>query len=228
MTVELQTELASMLDPLDLPGDWTQRQRNDYEGKRAALQAKIREAEARATARMQAAMTWASLEQEISAATTWRTFLTTTRQTLCDELLAIRGRTREDRDLQDNLKLSIISIDKGLQSLDGAACFTLRSIRLGELLIAGGYLPTDQAQHRQFGGLPWRGSLPQVERELVLLTKQRDAASARLAELSVSAEEQAQRRAEQNARPTRKTRADGSQYDKFPDGTIVEIEEAPV
>lgn len=43
MTVaEMQTELDAMLDPLDTPGMWTQRERDTYETRRRVLEANIR------------------------------------------------------------------------------------------------------------------------------------------------------------------------------------------
>src|ERR1700730_1950078 len=45
MTLEaMETELASLLDPLDIPGDWTPRQRESYESRRSWLRAKIQDA----------------------------------------------------------------------------------------------------------------------------------------------------------------------------------------
>jgi hypothetical protein len=195
----------------------------DRERARAeAIEAANREAanRARAAARDHALLALASLDREIAEATRWRDeFLPTARKTLCDELLLPRGRTRAEQDMQANLRLSIHSIDFGLKSLYHGSAFTLRSTRLGELMIAAGYVPTDGPNNQQFGGLPWRGSLPEVEQYLKDLTSRRAVAQQQLVLASRSPEETAAAA----ARPVRKTRGDGTQYDKYPDGVCVEI-----
>jgi hypothetical protein len=59
-----------------------------------------------------------------------------------------------------------------------------------------------------------------------LLIKRRDDAQARLDEAlldDAEREQLAAQRAARNAMPQRKTRGDGSQYDRYPDGRVVEV-----
>ena len=222
----LQAELAALLDPLDVPGEWTPRRRAAYEAKRTALQSRVTELQHQAEQYSRAERELADFEQQLAEAVRWRDFQRETwRPQLCGELLdrSTYPRTRAELDYQQNLKLSISSIDRGLQALAGASCYTLRSLRLADLMIEAGYTPTDNERHRIFGGLPWRGSLKEIEHEIVRLTKQRDAAVVALADASLSNEDRAARAAERNARPTRKTRGDGSVYERYADGRIVEI-----
>lgn len=78
--------------------------------------------------------------------------------------------------------------------------------------------------------MPWFGSLPEVERRIQQLTTQRAEAQARLdeallddAERERLAAEDKARRAALNAAPQRKVRGDGSQFDRYPDGRMVEV-----
>lgn len=220
-----EEELAAMLEIPDYPGAWTERERTTYTAKRDALQMAVRVEQARAKTERDCRLSLSTLDSTIANRERWKAMLPVFRQALCDELLIPRGRTRPELNLLANLEASIRSIDKGLEQILGApsGCFTLRSLRLGELLVAAG-LESDMESDRVFGGLQWRGSTKEVERELADLRRQREVLAAQLAEVSLSADERASRQAERNARPTRKVRGDGTQYDKYPDGTIVEVE----
>ena len=112
--VELQKDLDSMLDPLDFPGDWTQRQRNEYEAKRAALVLDIAALTPDVERQQRAAAALESLERELADATHWQNTLTTIRETVAQELMAGSGypRTRAEIEHQQNLQLSIVSIDR--------------------------------------------------------------------------------------------------------------------
>ncbi|MEP7310157.1 MAG: hypothetical protein ABJA98_32020 [Acidobacteriota bacterium] len=227
ITRETETELASMLDPLDIPGDWTERQRLAYEERRTALRSQIVERRASATERANANATLVSLDHELAETIRWRDFLIPTRKTLCDELLMPRTRSRADQEVQQILRYAIHTIDFGPKQLLGASVYTLRSTPLGELMIAAGYTPTDNPNHAVYSGLPWRGSLPEVEKTLLDLTSRRTVAQTQLVLASRSPEEVATAREERAKRPDRKTRGDGTQFDKYPDGTIVEVEPSP-
>jgi hypothetical protein len=147
--------------------------------------------------------------------------LTAWRKVLCDELLALPARIRTNHDLgkQQNLKLSIFVIDRGLGVLNDSG-YALETLRLGALMREAGYT----------GQLPWHGSLSQVERRIQDIRKRRAQAEAQLADAllddaereRLAAEDKARRDALQAA-PIRKTRGDGSQYDRYPDGRVVEI-----
>jgi hypothetical protein len=77
-----------------------------------------------------------------------------------------------------------------------------------------------------FAALPWFGPMPAVDDRIRKLTTRYDDAQARLDERLLDDAERerlAAERAARNAMPQRKTRADGSQYDKYPDGRVVEV-----
>jgi predicted nucleic acid-binding Zn-ribbon protein len=172
-----EEELAAMLDPLDYPGVWTEREKNAYTAKREALHAQITTQRHAAEHLSLVARTWAALELELGRVTAARKDLTAIRARLDEERAALPAfpRSRREEEYRQNLDLSIESIDSGLRKLDGASSFTLRSLRLGEMLIAAGYASTNDA-HRQFGGIRWPGTLPELEKEIQDLTKRRDAA----------------------------------------------------
>lgn len=104
----------------------------------------------------------------------WLDFLVPARQTLCDELIAC-GRGSPKR---NGLELSIQQIDRGLP-------FNMemlpQHLPLDDLLRVAGYQTAD-ATLVNTSGKGWRGSLPDVERKIAALTKQREHAEAKLAD----------------------------------------------
>jgi hypothetical protein len=216
---QLEDELAARKNPLDL----TLREADAYLAQTEMISARIY------TLRS-APLTLAEVDHKIASDTEWSDFLTTARKTLCDELLALPARIRTDRDLgkQQNLKLSIITIDRGRVSADDGR--ELETLRLGQLMRVAGFLEGPKIENQICGRLPWFGSLPEVERRLKGLQQQRTEAQARLTEALLDDAERAQFAAEEkvrrdalNAAPQRKTRGDGSQYDRYPDGRVVEV-----
>jgi hypothetical protein len=210
---QLEQDLAA------LPGDQIhQRPLNDLRRKREALAARI------VTIRS-AHATLAGLEQEITACATWADQLRNWRKTLQEEIVALPLPIRTDRDLgkRRNLELSIQTIESGLPADTG---FALETLRLGQLMREAGYVEGPRVANQVHGPLPWRGTLPAVENRLKALVQQRDDARARLDEALLDDAERDRRAAEttkRNALPQRKTRGDGSQYDRYPDGTVVEV-----
>ena len=217
---QLTTELNALLDPLDVPGEWTLRQRNEYEAKRSLLQVEI------------AALTPDVARQERAAGLRRLLRITNRRrgevarrpdfhpvEQLKHELLAVppHAHTRAEIELQQNLDTSILSIDLGTRGIDGGTAYTLKSLRLAQHLTERGYGPISDERNRVFGGYPWRGSLADVQKELVSLEKKLQAARHEVDEAALTPAEIHQRQAERNLRPTRKTRADGSQYHRYVD-----------
>jgi hypothetical protein len=162
----------------------------------------------------------------------WLDRLTAWRQTLRDELLTLPPRIRSDKDLgrQQNLTLSIRTIEFGIGAGKDSG-YDLTNLRLGHLMREAGYEPVGADPDRNFSGvMPWFGSLPEVQRRIAALQKQRDDAQARLDEALLDddarerlAAEGKARRDALNAAPQRKVRGDGSEYDRYPDGRVVEV-----
>jgi hypothetical protein len=153
------------------------------------------------------------------------------RDQCADELEALPPRIRTDRDLgrKRNLELSILTINRGPGVLHDTG-FAIENLPVGELIRAAGYEAAPTVAVNAVATLPWFGSISEVEHRISKLTKRRADAAARLAEAMLddperehlAAEGKAPREAS-NAAPQRKTRGDGSQYDKYPDGRVVEI-----
>ncbi len=149
----------------------------------------------------------------------YRDFLIGARETLCGELFALPAPIRNDRDLcaQRSLSLSLAVIDRGLGAIIDTGC-VLDTLRLGQLMSAAGIVA-------------WRGTVSETEERIERLKRQRAGAEALLANALLDdaarerlAAEDAARVDAINAMPTRKTRGDGSQYDRYPDGRVVEVE----
>lgn len=217
---QLEEELAARKDPLDL----TLREADAYLAQTEMISARIY------TLRS-APLTLAEVDHKIAADTEWFDFLNTTRKTLCDELMALPPhiRTSHQMGVQQNLKFSIQVIDRGLGVIADSA-WELNTLRLGELMKAAGYVEGPRIENQICGRLPWFGNPPEVERRLKGLQQQRNEAQARLTEALLDDAERAQRAAEDKARrdalnaaPQRKTRGDGSQFDRYPDGREVEV-----
>jgi len=169
--VEMQAELAAMLDPQDIPRSWTPRELEAYETRRRTLQSYIRIIQ-NATAKL------AEHEPEIAALTLWRDHMVAWRQTLGDRLLASPQRpgTRAAEDIVLGLKLSIQAIDRNLD-WDGVVMPT--HFPLHELMRQAGY-------ETGYPGPSWRGCLPAAERRLAELQKRRDDAQHQLAQVTAA------------------------------------------
>lgn len=223
----IREELAAMENQLDTPGDWTLRERRAYEGRRALLDLRAN-AIVRASARLAAL---AEADAVAAADQKWLEYLAAWRQFLCDEFLALPPRieTRNDEGKYQNLKLSITAIDRGLGVLKGSG-YALETLRLGALMRDSGFQPAPAVDGQAFDRLPWYGSVAETEDRIKDLGKERAAAQTELddaleddttrARVTAHA---ANRAAELNAGPQRKTRGDGSQFDKYPDGRRVEV-----
>jgi hypothetical protein len=168
----LKQKHAEMLDPLDIPGDWTPRRRDSYETTRCIIDGRLRDALAAST-------TLAQLAPKIAADTKWLADANTCRPTLCDELLAFgHPRTDLERGRVRNLTLSIQMLDRGRRVADGTG-WMLETSRLGELMRELGYTAAPPFDGAVVGLLPWFGSIPVVEQRLRDLTAQHDEAQAR-------------------------------------------------
>lgn len=164
----------------------------------------------------------------------WHSTLTTARAQLVDERMEIKSPIRDAamRGLERNLALSIAAVDRGRRVFVDSG-WELENSKLGELLRAAGYEQLHADPDRNYGGaLPWYGSLTEVESRIANVAARRAAAKAQLDDVLISDEERAQQDANNEARvaalnalPTRKTRGDGSQYDRYPDGRRVEVTE---
>jgi hypothetical protein len=106
----------------------------------------------------------------------------------------------------------------------------LETLRLGQLMREAGYVEGPKAKNQATGRLPWLRAMPEVERRLNALHQERANAQARLDESLLNDAERERLAAEDRARcdafnaaPRRKTRGDGSQYDRYPDGRVVEV-----
>ena len=164
----LRAERDSMLNPLDIPGSWTPRQKEAYEYTRAVLRARISTIE-------MALPELDKVNPKIAAEQDWLAKLHGWRRPLADEFLALPKRDVR----QDNYRLSITCIDRGVQYIVGSG-YGLETLRLGELMRQSGYqeLPPDPG--RVWGTLPWFGSIPECEYRLRELTKRRDDAQMRI------------------------------------------------
>ena len=218
MTVEqLEAELNALPDPSDI---LRKRQELDaIETQREAISMRILAARTSAVALVAADATLAADQRWLDQLTTWR-------RTLRDELLAIPSRIRTDRDLgkQQNLRLSIITIDRGRVSDDTGRM--LETLRIGELMREAGYVEGPKIENQVVGRLPFFGSILEVERRIKNAQAERDDAQTRLKNALMTDEERAAEAAEvarRNAAPVRKTRGDGSRYDRYPDGRVVEV-----
>ena len=162
----------------------------------------------------------------------WLAFLNTARAKLCDERLALPPRIRDPHMLgvQKNISHSLRCIDFGLAEFKDSG-WDLMTLRLGALMREAGYEPTAQEPARNYAGeMPWFGTVDDVEHRLKNTERRRAAALAQLDDALMDDAERERREAESkqriaalNALPVRKTRGDGSQYDKYPDGRRVEV-----
>jgi hypothetical protein len=225
MTLEdLEALRAAIPDDGALPASTTSDERAAMQRRRADLDRRLMRAR-------DATATLAALATD-DADAQWRDRLEAWRRVLCDELLALPPRIRDAPTLgvQQNVTLSIRAIDFGLRVLENTG-YGLTNLRLGELMAGDGYEHIGADPERNYAGeMPWHGCLKEVEHRINDRERRRAAAQAQLDEAFMDDDVRARRdaeadrrRAELNARPVRKTRGDGSQYDKWPDGRRVEI-----
>lgn len=137
--------------------------------------------DARITAVRNATATIAELDPKTADLTTWRNDLIAWREKLCAELLGCPPRPHTDHDVGvlQNLKLSIMTVDRGRGVSDGSG-WVLETLRVGRLMRESGFVKAPPVEGQAVGRLPWFGSLPEVEQRLKELTKQRDDARTRL------------------------------------------------
>lgn len=225
MTIEhLQAQRAAIPEDGALPASTTRDELVALQAQRLALDRRIRQAR-------EAMATLAALGTA-DADAAWRDHLTAWRAVLCDELLAIKSPIRDPKTMgkSRSLSLSIRCIDFGLRVVEDTG-YDLTTLRLGELMREAGYAVEGADPDRHYAGtMPWHGSLPEVEQRIEDLTKRRERAQAALDDALLDDDERAAQEAaakakrdELNARPVRKVRGDGSQYDKYPDGRRVEV-----
>jgi hypothetical protein len=218
-----------------LPGD------EDLQQQLAARQRKRDELISRVVALRSDATTVTSLEPRIAAEIVWRDHLIEWRRTLEHEQLAFPARIydHDDRELgrQRSVKLSIQAIDQGIVSHD--AGWSLETLRLGQLMRDSGFkqAPPEPNTNQSAGPLPWLGALPDVERRITDLQARQAQAQTRLddalmddaaraAKSAAEATQRAEAAAAAAVAPRRITRSDFSQYDRYPDGRVVEVEQA--
>lgn len=225
MTIaDLEAQRAAIPDDSQLPASTTRDELAVIQRQRADLDRRIMRArEAMATI---AALAASDVDQQ------WLNQLNEWRPNLCERLLALPRIIRDPKMLgvQRNLTLSIRCIDFGRGVFEDTG-WELENSELGQLMREAGYAPADADPQRHFGGtLPWRGSIKEIEQRLDKAERRRAAAQAQLDEALMDDADRAKRDAESQARrdalnaaPVRKRRGDGSQYDRYPDGRVVEI-----
>jgi hypothetical protein len=171
-----QAELNEMLDPLDIPGSWTPRERERYATKRAVLQARIWTID-------NSNRTLAEVATKIDADVRSLVDVESCRQMLCDELLALpalgRYSTTKEQGTRRNLELSIAICDRGRRAADDSG-WALETLKIGDLLRALKYVAAPPTEGRAFGLLAWPGSIGEIQRRLKELEAKRADAQARL------------------------------------------------
>jgi len=171
LIADKQAQRATRLSDLDYPGEWTQRERTTYAEASDYLDQQIRSYTSDFTSYRDQLFTVRHLEDRLSDLDKWEAFVISARKTLCEELLSLPKyiRERSEREQQQNLELSIDTIDRGPHILPGSSVFSLRGLRLGDLMIEAGLLDPNL---QQFSGLRWQGSTKDVQRERAALTKE--------------------------------------------------------
>jgi len=168
----LEALRAAVLDDDAEQQTWPAMPLAERQQKIAAHQQRRRDLDHRLTTARQATATLAATAdaEAFDQLTAWRA-------TLCDELLALPPRLRDPRQLalHRSLDLSVRVIDEGLDALTGTG-LTLMTVRLGELM----------------AGVPWHGSLPEIEAMLA----RREAAQSALDDALLPDAVRAQREAE--------------------------------
>ena len=162
----------------------------------------------------------------------WLDHLVAWRKTLGDELRALPSTIRDSHTLglEKNLKLSIQVIAFGPDMTNGSG-YDLTTLRLGALMREAGFEPVGADSDRHYSGImPWFGSLSEVERRISEGKTQYAKAEAHLADALLDDAERERRAIAEKARmaainaaPVRKTRHDGSIYERYADGRVIEI-----
>lgn len=166
----LRSQLAEMLDPLDFPRSWTQRQVIEYEERRRWFTA-------RENVAYNAMPVIAECEPKIVVYTRWRDHQIVWRGQLSERLVAIPTDThdRAELGLQRLLRLSIARIDRNLDFMND---ILPAHLPLDDLMAEAGYVPRDLIARA--AGEAWLGCLPEVEHRLAQLIARRDAAQRQL------------------------------------------------
>ena len=132
--------------------------------------------------------------------------------------------------LAQNIDLSLKVITEGLQVFDGST-YSLTTLKLGELMIADGYVVTGTDPRISFlGTLPWFGTIDETVARIASVLRRREQLQAQIDDAMLADDvrrqrdiEITQRIAELNAKPQRKIRGDNSCYAKYPNGVIEEL-----
>lgn len=149
-----RAERDARLDPLDYPGNWTQRQKNTYEIRGRILDVVPRLYVGYAQA--------ANLERQIAAVESDRAFLLDCETTLTTELRSM-GEPQGGYALGRHQNLSM-SIDYIHGHFDADRGYSLATLELGKLLLAAGrgaHVPGEQ-----FPRVSWPGALPSLDEQL--------------------------------------------------------------
>ncbi len=224
MNTDIETALAELLayreslDPVGL--------RREADAAVARVEAEAALADTRIAALQHGKIARAYLVPQLETAKTrHRDTMISARQVLCDELIeSSRQRHPDAGELgrQENLKQSILAIDYGISDRHA-----LNTLRLGELLRGAGFQVGPTQQGATFGEMEWHGSLPEIHAHIRRLEMQLAEAEARIADALLDDAGRQQQQADiaaRNAQPQRKVRGDKSQYDRYPDGRVVEVE----
>jgi hypothetical protein len=166
---EMQNELTAMLDPLDYPGDWSQRQREAYDARRYWLQAKLQD--------WRIAMDTLAKMERIEPLQQWRDLLERCRVQIADELRAIPP--RQDMGRVRNLDYSLKVLFRGRNQVEGTG-WCLETLRLGELLREAGYVESRPVENQMRGELPFVCGLDEADATLRALRQRRAEAQERL------------------------------------------------
>lgn len=219
MTLEqLEQTRSERKDEGDLPNSTTHNEAAAYCAHTATLDGRILRAR-------DAVATLLDLEPKLVPDMRWRADLTLWRDQFCKALLAMKpgDRSREAMELQNGLRLSITVIDRGCGTWPNGAVM-LGGPLVDVITATGAYFQAERP------GVPWFGSMPEVEHRIADMQKRLATAQAQLDEALLDDDARAARDAESQARrdklnttPVRKTRGDGSQFDRWPDGRVVEI-----
>jgi len=116
----------------------------------------------------------AEVDSQLDKLKKWRDFLVASRQTLCDEVIALRP--QDER--RYGLALSIMQIDRGL-NFHGEG--QPQNLRLDDLMKAAGYA-SPRGTLAETCGDDWLGSMRFVDQQIKELNRRHDVAQERLAE----------------------------------------------